>query len=158
MKIPLAKNNITATSDGHCMVDKPAIPCPLVHPPAYRVPNPTRKPPPTTINKCCQLSKFAQLNISTGNMPGCLTIPKALRLSIVAADNGMGSTGCNATLPMRPPIKSPAAKKRFHDWFFQLYLRNGILAGKHIAQIWRMVLEIPKVYSRQAIKVVRLSQ
>jgi hypothetical protein len=37
------------------------------------------------------------------------------------------------------------AKKIFHTWSFQLYLRKGIFAGKHMAHKWRRELEIPKV-------------
>ena len=36
---------IVATSDGHCRLLNPMIACPLVQPPAYRVPKPTRNPP-----------------------------------------------------------------------------------------------------------------
>ena len=44
MKPPIIKQTV-ATRDGNCKVDKPMIECPLVHPPAYRVPNPMRNPP-----------------------------------------------------------------------------------------------------------------
>lgn len=143
--MPLVKNRIVATRDGHCRVDRPAIPCPLVHPPEYRVPKPTKNPPPATINKCCQVIKCDQLNISTGKIPICCDMPNSFRLSIVSGERGIGVTGCNNIPPMNPPSKRPTAKRIFHNLSFQLYLRNGMFAGKHIAHTCRNVLDIPSI-------------
>lgn len=38
----------------------------------------------------------------------------------------------------------PNTKNMFHTSFFQLYLKNGMFAGKHAAQAWRRLAEIPK--------------
>src|SRR5262249_7157600 len=45
--IPPTIKKIVATSDDHCILDNPIIEWPEVQPPAYLVPNPTRKPPAT---------------------------------------------------------------------------------------------------------------
>ena len=41
------KNPMTATKEGNCKLDSPLIACPDVHPPAYLVPKPIKKPPTT---------------------------------------------------------------------------------------------------------------
>jgi hypothetical protein len=46
---------------------------------------------------------------------------------------------------INPPINIPKTKNRFHNSFFQLYLKKGILAGKQAAHIWRNEDEIPNV-------------
>jgi hypothetical protein len=38
----------------------------------------------------------------------------------------------------------PPAKKKFHISFFQSYLKKVIPAGKHAAQAWRRLADIPK--------------
>src|SRR4051794_11904545 len=42
------------------------------------------------------------------------------------------------------PSAIPTTKKRFHDSFFQSYLKKEIFAGKHAAHTCRSVDEIPK--------------
>ena len=54
---PPMKKPMTAISDGHCKLLNPLMACPDVHPPAYLVPNPTRKPPTTRYNKDEKLNK-----------------------------------------------------------------------------------------------------
>lgn len=43
----------------------------------------------------------------------------------------------------KPPTKMPATKNRFQLSFFQSYLKNGTLAGMHMAQMWLSADEIP---------------
>ena len=58
---------MVATSDGHCKLLSPIMECPDVHPFAYRVPKPTKKPP-TTIKKNPLIVKSdLKLNRSLGN-------------------------------------------------------------------------------------------
>ncbi len=113
--MPLKKNKITATSEGHCKVDRPKIPWPLVHPPPYRVPKPTKKPPPTIIIKCCHVRSCAQLKISAGKIPCVSVIPKEFKECKVASESGIGDIGFNRTPPIKPPIKRPPAKNKFHN-------------------------------------------
>src|SRR5690606_2924434 len=47
-------------------------------------------------------------------------------------------------IAIAPPMKIPSTKNKFHTSFFQLYLKNGILAGIHEAQMWRSDELIPK--------------
>src|SRR5690606_8703681 len=42
-----------------------------------------------------------------------------------------------------PPKKIPKTKKRFHNSLRQLYWKNGIFAGTHIAHTCRSVEDIP---------------
>ena len=143
--MPLAKNKITATSEGHWNVDNPKIPWPLVQPFPYLVPKPTRKPPPITISKCCHVKRWAQLKISVGKSVCVFEIPNEFRVLVVASERGIGVTGFNSTPPIKPPIKSPAAKNRFHNCSFQLYFRKGTSPGKQIAHTWRKLLEMPSI-------------
>jgi hypothetical protein len=57
---------IVAISEGNCSVDKPIIECPEVQPPAYLVPNPTRKPPPTINTKPLSVIRLLNEKISPG--------------------------------------------------------------------------------------------
>jgi hypothetical protein len=41
-------------------------------------------------------------------------------------------------------MKIPPMKNRFHDSFFQSYLKKGISLGIHAAHIWRRLAEMPK--------------
>ena len=66
IKPPIIKH-IVATNDGHCKLLKPMIACPLVQPPAYLVPKPTRKPPITRRIKPRSVNKDGQLKSSDGN-------------------------------------------------------------------------------------------
>ena len=66
IKPPVIKLKV-AISDGHCKLLKPVIACPLVHPPAYLVPKPTRKPPVTRRMKPLSDNKAGQLKSSDGN-------------------------------------------------------------------------------------------
>ena len=64
---PPAIKLMVAISDGHCKLLKPIIACPLVQPPAYRVPKPTKKPPITRRMKPLNDNKAGQLKSSDGN-------------------------------------------------------------------------------------------
>src|SRR4051812_25594117 len=50
MMKPPAIKQMVAIKEGSCRLDNPIIEWPEVHPPAYRVPKPTRKPPNTIKN------------------------------------------------------------------------------------------------------------
>ncbi len=63
---PPKKNPNTAYSKGSCRLDNPEIAWPEVHPPAYLVPNPTKKPPIMIIIIPYKVNKFSQLKISLG--------------------------------------------------------------------------------------------
>jgi hypothetical protein len=64
--IPPIIKQIVATNEGHCKLDKPIIECPEVHPPAYLVPKPTRKPPTTINRNPFNENNTDQLKISCG--------------------------------------------------------------------------------------------
>jgi len=64
--IPPIIKQIVATNEGHCKLDKPIIECPEVHPPAYLVPKPIRKPPTTITRNPFKENKTDQLKISCG--------------------------------------------------------------------------------------------
>ena len=64
---PPAIKLMVAISDGHCKLLKPMIACPLVQPPAYLVPKPTKKPPITRRMNPLSDNKPGQLKISDGN-------------------------------------------------------------------------------------------
>ena len=78
---------MVAISDGHCKLLKPIIAWPLVQPPAYLVPKPTKKPPiinnrkPLTDNNACQL------NNSEGN-----NFEVSVILYVFNSDNNFGFT------------------------------------------------------------------
>ncbi len=58
-KPPIIKE-IVAINEGHCKVDNPIIACPLVQPPAYLVPKPTKKPPITIMIKPLSVKRLSQ--------------------------------------------------------------------------------------------------
>ena len=76
-------------SEGNCSVDNPIIACPLVQPPAYRVPKPTKNPPTTIIIKPLNVNRLFQLNKSAGTKPLKSVIPFSFR---DAANEGLIST------------------------------------------------------------------
>jgi hypothetical protein len=63
---PPAKKEIVATIEVYCRFDKPEIECPDVHPFAYLVPKPTKKPPKTTNINPFKLISSCQLKMSPG--------------------------------------------------------------------------------------------
>ena len=65
MKPPTIKQMV-AINDGSCKFERPIIACPEVHPPAYRVPNPTKKPPPTISIKPLSVNKAGKLKSCSG--------------------------------------------------------------------------------------------
>src|SRR5690606_13961093 len=83
-KPPIIKE-IVATREGHWRLLIPIIECPEVHPPAYRVPNPTIKPPNTKKNKPFHVKMFSQLNISSGIILSNRVMPNKARSSCVEA-------------------------------------------------------------------------
>ena len=60
-KPPTIKQQV-AMRDGICKLDSPMIAWPEVQPPAYRVPNPTKKPP-----RIKNMKPFAVNNVSSEN-------------------------------------------------------------------------------------------
>lgn len=65
-KNPPIIKQIVATKEGHCKVESPMMECPLVHPPAYLVPNPTKNPPKTKNANPFNVKIFATLKIWVG--------------------------------------------------------------------------------------------
>ena len=66
MTKPPTKNPATAIKDGSCKSLSPEIAWPDVQPPAYLVPNPTRKPPPTIMTKpCIETVSYTHLTLPT---------------------------------------------------------------------------------------------
>ena len=66
VKKPPIMKHIVASNDAQFMAEIPMIECPLVHPPAYLVPNPTKNPPITKIKKPLKVKTDAQFTISVG--------------------------------------------------------------------------------------------
>jgi len=64
-KPPIIKQ-IVATREGHCRLESPMIACPLVHPPAYLVPKPTKKPPTTIMINPLSVNRFSKFISCTG--------------------------------------------------------------------------------------------
>ena len=64
---PPAIKQIVAINDGSCRLLRPMMECPDVHPPAYRVPNPTKNPPITNRINPRKVNKEEKLKISGGN-------------------------------------------------------------------------------------------
>jgi hypothetical protein len=132
---PPAIKQIVATKEGHCRFDKPIIECPEVHPPAYLVPKPTRKPPVTINKNPCTENKLFQLKSSGGTNTLKLVTPCCRRSLTRRGFKETGSGLLNHNAHIIPPITMPATKNKFQISLFQLYLKNGILPGKHAAQI-----------------------
>ena len=119
--------------------------CPEVQPPAQRVPKPTKKPPKTMKMKPLRVNKFWKLNKSVGNNPEKSVMPRAANSCCVCGLMMIALGFESKELPINPPKMIPATKKRFHDSFFQSYLKKLILAGIQAAQTCRSEEEIPKV-------------
>lgn len=145
IKIPPIMKQMVAIKDGHCKFDNPMMACPEVHPPAYRVPNPTKNPPKTIKKKPFRLSKSPKLNNSVGNKPLKLVIPKALKSVLVSSEMATSAPLLKKLIAINAPAIIPNAKKNIHCSFFQSYLKNGISDGKSAAQVCLRLLEIPKV-------------
>ena len=63
------------------------------------------------------------------------------------ANFGLTSTGLGfdkRLMAMAPPKNMPNTKNKFHTSFFQSYLKNGMLAGIHEAQMCRSDELMPK--------------
>ena len=120
---PPIKNPITAIKEGTCRSDKPDIACPDVQPPAYRVPNPIKNPPPKNKISPRQVSRNFQLKIADGSSWPSNGICNCCRSATVAADNRMGSPDGNQCT-INPPIMEPTRNQRFHCSFFQSKLKK----------------------------------
>lgn len=143
IKMPPAMKLTVAISEGNCRLDNPIMECPLVQPPAYRVPNPTSKPPPTIMRIPLVVSNDDQLKIASGSSPVSLVIPYPASSVASLGSTFKGAGFASHVMVIKPPATIPAAKKRFHTSFFQSYLKNEILAGKHEAHICRKDELIP---------------
>ena len=75
MMNPPAIKQTVAISEGNCKEDKPMIACPLVHPPAYLVPNPTKNPPITIKENPLMVNREDQLNKEVGNNDSEVVMP-----------------------------------------------------------------------------------
>ena len=67
MKPPTIKL-IVAIKEENCKLLKPIIECPLVQPPAYLDPKPTKKPPPTNMIKPRSVNNDEKENSCPGTM------------------------------------------------------------------------------------------
>jgi len=133
-----------ARSEDHCSEAIPIIEWPEVHPPAYRVPNPTKNPP-IIINISPWTEKIrSRLKISNGSKPLRSWMPSSPKVLCVSLLIAAASPPFKKRTAKKAPSIIPAAKKRFQLLAFQLYLKNEISAGKQAAQICRSVDEIPK--------------
>ena len=128
-------------SDGTCRFDKPIMACPEVHQPAQRVPKPTKNPPKTMKIKPLSVNRFWKLNKSVGNKPEKSLIPKAANSCCVCELITMALGFESNELPITPPKTIPTTKNKFHESFFQSYLKKSIFAGMQAAQTCRSVEE-----------------
>jgi len=83
---PPIKKKIVATSELNCKLERPEIECPEVHPLAYRVPKPTKKPPNAMNKKPFSVNNIFQLNISAGRYELKSVTPIALRSLTVSVE------------------------------------------------------------------------
>lgn len=68
MARPPIKKPITAIREAGCRSLKPEMAWPEVQPPAYRVPNPTKKPPKMMNIKPLRVNNDSKLNMDIGTM------------------------------------------------------------------------------------------
>src|SRR5688572_4828944 len=108
--MPPIKKAIIATRDGHCSEANPKIPCPEVHPPAYRVPKPIINPPTIISKNPCQVSKLFQLKSSTGNKPLKFDKPNDCKSLTVFGERFVGCGFSKSTPPINPPRSRPPTK------------------------------------------------
>jgi hypothetical protein len=59
---------MVAIKEPTCKLDKPIMECPEVHPPAYRVPKPTKNPPSTINTDPLKVNNDFQEKSSLGKM------------------------------------------------------------------------------------------
>lgn len=152
-KKPPAIKLIVAINDGHCKVDNPIIAWPEVQPPAQRVPNPTKNPPITIKIKPFRLKILSTPKMSNGiRLPKSFT-PNAFKSMIVDSAISISFGFDIKKVAINPPIAVPSTKFKFQISFFQLYLKKGIFAGIHAAQICLKEDDIPKVLFPRISKV-----
>ena len=115
---PPAIKQMVANSDGHCSVDKPMMECPLVQPPAYLVPKPTKKPPTTIMVNPLIDKRLCQLNNWFGTKPrkSVMPYPESSVASFVFICMGAGLA--KKLMAIMPPKKIPATKNKFQISFF----------------------------------------
>ena len=119
--------------------------CPLVHPPAYRVPKPTRKPPANRKMKPRNVNNWFQLKISAGSNWEVSVIPLVARYCWVGSASTTGFGSLSNWAPTKAPTAIPPTKKRFQISFFQSYLKKAMSPGMHAAHKWRSELLMPNV-------------
>lgn len=147
---PPMKKPITATKEGFCRLLNPEIAWPDVHPPAYLVPKPTRKPAITKIDIPFKLRIASQLNISDGNKDSpTLSKPMAFKSSMVLGDNSMVEPSDKKLTVIKPPIMAPTTTTRFQRWDFQSYLKkSAYLPAPPILQSVLRLEDIPNVFPK----------
>ncbi len=151
-KPPIIKQMV-ATKEGHCKVDNPMMAWPEVHPPAQRVPNPTKNPPITIKNNPLMVNIFSIPKRSDGiKFPKSLT-PNAFKSLMVDSAISIPFGFDIKKVAINPPIAVPRTKFKFQISFFHSYLKNGIFAGIQAAQICRNEDEIPNVLFPRISKV-----
>ena len=142
---PPTKKPITATREGSWKLASPLIAWPDVHPPAYRAPKPTKKPPPRIITSPGKEASPCQEINSAGTSPEKLVMPMSSSAVTVEGERSMLPPGvASMTVPMKPPIMMPATNVKFHNpVFFQSYFRNSRLDGKVAAHICLKLEDTP---------------
>ena len=94
--------------------------------------------------KPLKVNRFWKFNKSAGNNPQKSLIPKAINSCLVWAVITISLGFESNELPINPPRMMPATKNKFHESFFQSYLKKSIFAGIQAAQTCLSVEEIPK--------------
>ena len=82
IKPPIIKQMV-ATNDENCRFDSPVIECPLVQPPAYLVPKPTKNPPTIKKKRPLNVKIFAELKMSFGKILEKSRMPSSLNADFV---------------------------------------------------------------------------
>ena len=143
MKPPAIKH-IVAINDDHCKVLMPIIAWPDVQPPAYLVPKPTRKPPTTMSIKPLNVNNELNENNCLGTRLEKSLMPYLFSWCTNTGFTCKGSGLLKKYVATKAPMIVPPAKNKFHASRFQLYLKNGMFAGKQAAHICRRLAEMPK--------------
>ena len=86
---------------------------------------------------------FSTLKRSEGIKLVKSLMPNSNKLFLVLAATTMVSGLLKNCVAIIPPNSTPTTKNKFHISFFQSYLKNGILAGMHIAHTCRNDDEMP---------------
>jgi len=135
--------------------------CPDVHPSAYRVPKPIRKPPIARNRSPLRLKILSQAKSSSGtkSAPG-FEIPKEIKLSIVLGLRSTVVSGVIRLPAMKPPMIVPKTKKSPHLLPLRSTLKKSeTRPAPHMVQRVLKFEDIPnllpKMRSRNILSVIR---